>query len=141
MKVNNFKKGISLIVLVITIIVVIILASVVILNIDDTNVIDKANESALRQDILAFQIELTGYIDDKKFDAITNGEYYSSSDDALLQNSTTLADIKKVIPGFLSKYVGILSIKNGELYYIGEDKTQDIIKVLNDLNVKYENVY
>lgn len=140
MNIKKDKKGISLIVLIITIIIVIILVSIVMLNIDNTNVIDKANESAFRQDILSFQIELKNYIDEKKFDAISSGVYYSSADDVLLKNSTNLTDIKKVIKSFSNKYVGVLAIKDGELYYISEDITPDTIKVLNDLNVKYENI-
>lgn len=65
------KKGISLIVLVITIIVMIILAGVVIMSISNNNVIDKANTavSDYNQKLIEDQIQLTEsnyYLKNKK---------------------------------------------------------------------------
>ena len=49
MKIN--KKGISLIVLVITIIVMIILATAIILSLDSSNIVDKAKEATAASDL------------------------------------------------------------------------------------------
>ena len=50
MKLNN-KKGISLIVLVITIIVMIVLAAAIILSLQSSGIIDKANEAKTASDV------------------------------------------------------------------------------------------
>lgn len=131
------KKGISLVVLIITIGVMLILVATVVLNLKDDDTITKAKEAVLREDILTYQTELKSYIDDKKFDAITNGTYYSSSDDVLLVNNTNYDSIKTVIPSFASKYNGIFSIKNGELFYISSNKPAETTNILDQMNVKY----
>lgn len=141
MNISKLKKGISLIVLIITIVVILILTTTVILTLQDDGTVSKAKEAVLREDILTFQTELKSYIDNKKFDAITNGEYYSSTDDDLLNNNTQVTQIKKVIPSFSSKYEDVFAIKNGSLYYISENRNEETLKVLNDLGVKYENIY
>ena len=51
MKLNKSKKGISLIVLVITIIVMIILATAIILSLNSSNISGKANEAKLSSDL------------------------------------------------------------------------------------------
>ena len=55
MKTN--KKGISLIVLIITIVVIIILATAIIVTLARTNVIDNANEATVKQDFRTLQDE------------------------------------------------------------------------------------
>ena len=139
MKVNKVKSGISLVVLIITIAVFLILTGIILLNIFNDNLVDKADMAVLRQDILSYQTELQAYIDNKRIDAISEGTYYSSSDDSLLQDSTDYSNIKKVIPSFSDKYNGVLAIKDGKLYYNLSTNDENILDVLNDLKVGYVN--
>lgn len=55
---KNSKEGISLITLIITIIVIIILAGVVILNLSQNNVPDRAREAVFRQNVANYKNEL-----------------------------------------------------------------------------------
>lgn len=58
------KKGISLIVLVITIIVMIIIAGAIIISLNSSNVIDKANDAVTRTDVANLNDKLTlAYVD------------------------------------------------------------------------------
>ena len=59
------RRGISLIVLIITIVVIIILATAIMINLSQTNVINNANEAVFKSDISTMQDELTIYISDK----------------------------------------------------------------------------
>lgn len=60
------SKGISLIVLVITIIVMIILAASIILSISNSGLIGKASEGTFKNDLRAAQEELQVYIQNQK---------------------------------------------------------------------------
>ena len=53
------KKGISLIVLVITIIVMIIIAGAIIISLNGTNVVDRANEAVTKSDVANLKSALT----------------------------------------------------------------------------------
>ena len=55
----DYKKGISLIVLIITIVVIIILAAVVVLTINKNNPIESAKEAKFKEDIRTFQYQLS----------------------------------------------------------------------------------
>ena len=58
------KKGISLIVLVITIIVMIIIAGAIIISLNSSNVIARANEAVLKTDVATLNDKLTlAYVD------------------------------------------------------------------------------
>ena len=58
------KKGISLIVLVITIIVMIIIAGAIIISLNSSNVISKANEAVVKTDVGTLNDKLTlAYVD------------------------------------------------------------------------------
>ena len=58
------KKGISLIVLVITIIVMIIIAGAIIISLNSSNVINKSNEAVLKTDVATINDKLTlAYVD------------------------------------------------------------------------------
>ena len=70
------KKGISLIVLVITIIVMIIIAGAIIISLNSTNVINRADEAVVATDVSAMNDQLNmAYVDLKLEDA-----YRSKSD-------------------------------------------------------------
>ena len=55
------NKGISLIVLIITIVVIIILATAIIVNVSQTNLIGNASEAVVKQDFKSMQEELNLY--------------------------------------------------------------------------------
>lgn len=138
---KSLKQGISLIVLVVTIVVMLILVSITILSVKDDNTVSKAKEVVLREDILNFQTELKSYIDDKKFEAVSGGQYYSPKNDPELNYISEYDAIKEIIPSFSKNYDGKFAIDNGELVYTGEDTTIDVTTVLDDLKVKIYGQY
>ena len=103
------KKGISLIVLIITIVVIIILATAIIVNIAQTNLIENANEAVVKQDFKAFQDELTMYIADKYVDM--QGKF--KAEDLDEKDSTKILEIIPSIKG--TKYEGYIEIEDGKL--------------------------
>lgn len=133
---KSLKQGISLIVLVVTIVVILILVSITILSIKDDDTVSKAKEVVFREDILNFQTEFNSYIDDKKFEAITAGRYYSAKNDSELDEVIDYEKLKEIMPSFSEQYKGEFIIKDGELLYVGEDTSKAITDVLEDLNVK-----
>jgi len=86
------KKGISLIVLVITIVVIIILAGAVILGLVDNNVINKASEAKFKTDSDTFKSELALYVDSQYMENI--GEFNA---DTLNANTTTNPSITEIV--------------------------------------------
>ena len=143
-KYKSLKKGISLIILVVTIVVILILVSITILSIKDDGTVSKAKEVVLREDILNFQTELNSYINDKKFEAVSGGQYYSPKNDSELDEVREYEKLKEIIPSFSKQYSEEeadskhkFMIKDGELFYIGVDTSKEVTDVLDDLNVKY----
>ena len=59
------RKGISLIVLIITIVVIIILGTAIVVNIAKANVINNANEAVLKSDVANLKSELEIYVTDQ----------------------------------------------------------------------------
>ena len=103
------NKGISLIVLIITIVVIIILATAIIVNLAQTNIIENANEAVVKQDIKTFQDELDLYKADKYVDAL--GEF-----DITTINADTEEGVIAIIPSVKnSKYKEYISIANGKI--------------------------
>ena len=103
------NKGISLIVLIITIVVIIILATAIIVNIANTNIISNANEAVVKQDIKTFQDELDIYISDKYTDTL--GEF-----DIATLNANTTEEVIAIIPSVeKSKYKEYIAIANGKI--------------------------
>jgi hypothetical protein len=125
---KQIKKGISLIVLVITIIVIIILAGSVILSLSSNNPISQAEKAKYLSDVRTFQTELDLYKTKKFADLL--GAY----DPALLDaNATSLKyngvqdgvkTIYDLIPTLVSnvEYAGQFEIIDGNLVYIGSDQ-------------------
>ena len=113
---NKRRKGISLIVLVITILVMIILAGVVVVSLSKNNPIEKAKEATFKQDMASFRDELSVYIantisldDDKKLSSI---------------NASSYSDIKKMISSFTRKYVNKIIVANGEVVFVGDKEEE-----------------
>ena len=127
------KKGISLIVLVITIIVMIILASAIIISLSNSNIITKAKEAVLKTDVKNFAQELSVSLAEEKlenkdleFDNVTE---------------TDVEEIKKYIPNFDEKYAGKIFIQNGELVYDLSKVTADEKVALDSIGVKSGTTY
>ena len=128
MKIN---KGISLLVLVITIIVIIILAGIVIVSITKNNPISAANEALFKSDIDSFQSELSmyhinnyskslGQYEENKLQADNTKVEYTGVGQVETQSMT----IKDIITGLKSKkYENEFEIINGKLAYKGTNAT------------------
>ena len=120
------KKGISLIVLIITIIVIIILAAVVILTITKNNPVDSAKEATFKEDVKAFQDDLS----------LTVAKEYTDKQGQRDQKIST-SDYDKItnyIPSFTEKYKGKFIIQDDQL--VGTGSLSEKEKTwANDLNI------
>ena len=110
------RKGISLIVLVITILVMIILAGVVIVSLSKNNPVEKAKEATFKTDVSTFEGDLSFYLAN------------SLATDSTLKmedvDAAGYSEIKKVINSFAEKYADKFEVVDGKLIYIGEDKDE-----------------
>ena len=119
------KQGISLIVLIVTIIVIIILAAVLILTISKNNPIENAKEATFKEDVRAFQDDLSLTISK---DYTDNQGQRNDKFNALGEN------VKDYISSFTDKYVGKFIIENDKL--VGTDElTEREKKWAEDLNI------
>ena len=123
------KKGISLIVLVITIIIMGILLSAVILNIKDDNISVKATETKIKNDVASIKEELQNYISHMEHEYTIKGDVYSKS--KLNANSSSaqyngnsiygVNNIYDILPSMnRGDYIGAFEIKNGILKFVNE---------------------
>jgi len=121
----NNKRGISLIVLVITIIVMIILASAIILSLSGNGIIFKTNKAKFQNDIATMKEELSVYISNKE--AETNGAYDSDNLNASRNSLTEEGNavegkiILDIIKSMDKKYLDKVEIVNGKLRYTGSN--------------------
>lgn len=109
------KKGISLIVLIITIIIMLILTSIIVLSFSENNPIGKANEAKFKSDLSGFRDELAATHADK---SISDPDYVPEDVNV---NEGKYTTIKQYIPDITEEYANILLIKKGKLLYIGDD--------------------
>lgn len=70
---KTYKKGISLIVLIITVIVLGILATTIIVSINETNIMTEANEAVIKSRFKTMQQQLTIYVAEQY--ATTQGSF------------------------------------------------------------------
>ena len=120
------KKGISLIVLIITIIVIIILAAAVILTITKNNPVDSAKEATFKEDVKAFQDDLSLTVAKEYTDMQGQRDEKISTSD--------YDEIKKYIPSFTEKYKGKFIIQDDQL--VGTDSLSEKEKMwANDINI------
>lgn len=129
------RKGISLIVLVITIIVIAILAGTVILSIAKGSPISDATKSVFLSDVSNFKDELNMYIGDQYIDTLgvfnpakLNADEDDVMYDGLVDTNKTISDI---IPSMkkADKYLGDFAIIEGVLVFKGyEDNKQEWAK-------------
>ena len=118
------KKGISLIVLIITIIVMIILAGVVIVNMSKDNPVKNASKSVFLQEISDLKEELKMIISKK----IINKELKSLED----VNATGYTEIIKYIPDFPKKFADKFVIRKGELFVVKQNLIEEERKWLEE---------
>ena len=124
------KRGISLIVLVITIIVIIILAGAIILNLTKNNPIESARKAKFLNDIDAFKSELSLYELNKM--ASTDGNYNPKLLNADKSGSTENGDptnTNKKITDIITSmdntnYPDKLEVIAGELVYVGDNENE-----------------
>ena len=115
------KKGISLIVLVITIIVMIILAAAIILSLNSSGIIGKANEASFKSDVKAIQEEL----------AVEMAE-------AILEGRISEIEGKDAYEVLESakNYKGMFKIYNQKLTYVGDKVTQEQKEYLIGISIE-----
>ena len=120
------KRGVSLIVLIITVIVVIILAVTVILTLSKNNPIESAKEAAFKEDVRAYQDELNMYISREYQQTqgmrdwkITATKYEKDS-----SNEEYNKSVYKYLNSFKKKYEGKIAIKEDQIAYVGNDEKE-----------------
>ncbi len=120
MKKTN-KRGISLIVLVITIIVMIILASAIILSLSNSGIIGRANEASFKTDVKSIQEELTIELAD-----------------AILEDRADALEgvAAETVLDSAQKYPEKFVISNQKLMYIGEKVTADERAYLDQIGIE-----
>ncbi len=138
------KKGISLIVLVITIIVIIILAGAVILNLSQNNPIESARKAQFYSAVDSFRDELNLYKISKS--SQTAGNYDTSKlfayKDKVIENGVedTSKNISNIIASIgNTRYVDIFIVENGNLIYVGSDENEIVWS--QELNIEVSGVY
>jgi len=124
-------KGVSLIVLVITIIVIIILAGAVILSLSANNPITQAKEATFKANIDAYNNELLLY---------TTNQYTSDTTfniDNL--NAVTILEVQNIFKSASAEEAKKVKIVQGKLSYIGYDENE--IKWSKDMNISLNIPY
>ncbi|MDD2376395.1 MAG: hypothetical protein PHD15_03830 [Clostridia bacterium] len=124
------KKGISLILIIITMLVMLILASAIIMLFSDNNPIKQALKLSFKNDLTNFTNELNTY----NYNQIMDGpKGYTPLKLQADENSVTydgIEDTNKTINniitllGSMSKYDGLFEVSEGKLVYKGTDTTQ-----------------
>ena len=92
------------------------------LTISNQDTITKAKEVKIKEDISTFKTDFNSYIDEKKFEAISVGQYYDEETDEELKDVRGYSNLKAIIPSMLDSYGSVLAIKNGKITYIGSDE-------------------
>ena len=131
------KKGISLIMLIITMVVIIIISTAIIVTLARTTIIFNANEAQVKYDFQILQEELDLY--NSKQLLISDGHYKSKN---LNANSTTNPSVYDILPSLIkTKYKNDVVIVNGKLAF--KDTMNKQIKewateVVKDVEEVYE---
>lgn len=127
---KKYSKGISLIVLVITILVILVLVGAVVLVLQKNNTLNQANEALFKNDVKTFMEELNVNLLNKLTE---NPEVNISQINA---NKYSMPSIMDYIDSMNSstKYQEILAIENGKLVYIG--KYENERKWAREVNVE-----
>lgn len=131
------NKGISIIVLVITIIVMIMLATSIILSISNSGIIGKASEGTFKNDLKAAQEELQIYIQNQLLnDSAYDSTLLYATADMLEYNGVKVTGqtIKDVIPSLKSYLKRNVRVVKGVLEYRGDNVDDDGIPVSEEDN-------
>ncbi|MDD2627915.1 MAG: hypothetical protein PHR25_03510 [Clostridia bacterium] len=129
---KNFKTGISLIVLVITIIIIIIVATAVIFTLMETGIINTSSKGVFLNDLSIFKEELEMYKGNKLLNS--SGNYNPEklqADDVSItygEEVDSNKNITNIISSLKSKtnYIGQFAVMDGRLIYQGSnEKMQD----------------
>jgi len=115
----NKRKGISLIVLVITIIVIIILAGSVILSLSQNNPIKAATEATFKSNISTYESELSLYLS-KQYASSPNGV------DLNTINSNSDTELRVYIKSIPDEDLNKFKIIRGKLIYLGINTEENI---------------
>ena len=120
------KRGISLIVLVITIAVIVIIATVVILTLNENSPVGRAREATFKSDMKTIEEEFTMYVSNKSVESKGKFELetLNAGEDNIIYNTKEGegGNIYEVIPSAKKKYEGEFEIIKGELYYKGSSE-------------------
>jgi hypothetical protein len=139
------KKGISLIVLVITIIVIVILAGAVIINLANNGPVMQASQATFKANLAEYNNELSLYISNQYL--LNDGKFNSDS-----LNALTPAEVKDIIKGITAEDAQKIRVIDGKLAYIGADQNEivwaeqmdvslDVPYVKNGLVLWYDGIY
>jgi hypothetical protein len=119
----KLKKGVSLIVLAITIILIIILAGAVILNLVDNNIIEQSNEATYKANIQAYNSELTFAISSEY---ALNVNFNPSDFNAIPWNGGV------AVNGTVKQYIPSITKDDGKNYAIVQGKLEYIDLIVKD---------
>lgn len=117
------NKGISLIVLVITIVIMIILATTIIISLSNNGIISKANEAVLKTNLTTLQEKVSMYFADN-YDSIDMSKEYTITEFGITDEE-------------FEEYVDISIVLAGKVY-IRQNAPEDIQQVARQLNMLIE---
>ena len=121
------KKGVSLLILVITVVVLAILTTAIVLNVETNNTIKNAADATLLEDIANFKEQLKMVTANK----IMKKELKNLKD----VNAKEFAEIQEFIPDFPVKYNGKFIIVEGELCAVKDKLVEGELKAIQDSKV------
>lgn len=131
-------KGISLIVLVITIVIIIILAGTVILSLSQNNPIESARQARFKSDITNYTSELTLFLSREYTASLGSLDLSSINSD---KNSGTYKGLKlqDIITSMADENAQKFIIQNAKLVYTGNDTTEE--NWCDEQGISVYNVY
>ena len=120
------RRGVSLIVLIITVIVVIILAVTVILTLSKNNPIESAKEATFKEDVRAYQDELNMYIarEYQQTQGMRDWKITATKYEKDSSNEEYNKSVYKYLNSFKKKYENKLAIKEDKIAYVGNDEKE-----------------
>ena len=133
------KKGISLIVLIITIIIIMILAGAVILTMSDTDMIAKSQEAIIQNDKANVQDAVTLHIASNSIYeyGVTSTGSVVLKDDASKVEVVTAFGVTKISEGPKTTVSGVTMLADGK----STDEITDSIEITDDANAQAAFVY
>ena len=141
------KKGISLIVLVITIAVTIVLSAAIILTLTNNNPIENAKKVAFETDMSALKEDLNTYVHKKiaENQGVYEVEELYADENSLVEDGIEQTDqnIKLVLPSINDKYLNKIKIIGGKLNYTDESNMQEYswaMEVFDGITADYDKV-